>query len=256
MLYEVITESPENGEIPVRKIEIACESGTAFGPEARSKTVTARLRPDEATWRDVEWRVTDDAGIDSNLARIEPAADGSSATLTALGDGNFRVRATARNGSGKIRLISQLEFSASGLGPAYLDPYDFVSGGLWKRTNAELGNGNDRGVATPRDGTSYVCFDGIDFGPWGSDEITLPLFALDSEPFPVEIWDGMPDEEGSERLALETYDIPTKWNTYQSVTWKLARRMRGIGSVCIALRRKAHIKGFSFTRPDKARAIV
>ncbi len=249
-------ESPENGEIPVRKIEIACESGTAFGPEARSKTVTARLRPDEATWRDVEWRVTDDAGIDSNLARIEPAADGSSATLTALGDGNFRVRATARNGSGKIRLISQLEFSASGLGPAYLDPYDFVSGGLWKRTNAELGNGNDRGVATPRDGTSYVCFDGIDFGPWGSDEITLPLFALDSEPFPVEIWDGMPDEEGSERLALETYDIPTKWNTYQSVTWKLARRMRGIGSVCIALRRKAHIKGFSFTRPDKARAKI
>ncbi len=249
-------ESPGNDEIPVRKIELSCDGGTALGPERREATVSARLRPEGATWRDLDWRVTDDGGIDSNLARLEPLGDGSAARVTALGDGAFRLRCSTKNGADKTRLISQLGFSVTGLGKAWLDPYAFVSGGLWSRTNAELGNGNERGVATPREGESLVCFDGLDFGPWGSDELTIPVFALDGEPFPVEIWSGMPGDPDRELLARETYDIPTIWNTYQPVTWKLSRRLRGIASVCFSIGRKVHLKGFAFARDRKAWATL
>lgn len=237
-------------EVPVRKIEIVSPAGRVFDGQNRSLTVRARLHPANATDTAVEWRVTNDAGITSNLAEV--AAHGLTASVTARGDGEFRLRCATRNGSGKIRLYSQLEFTAQGLGKAYLDPYSLVSGGLYTRGKGELGNGNDRGVATPRDGESRLCFDGLDFGDFGSDLLTLPLFALDSEPFPVEIWEGMPGDPASERLTTVTYHKPTRWNTYQEATYQLPRRLKGVSSLGFVLRRKVHLKGFWFTRLEKA----
>ena len=46
-----------------------------------------------------------------------------------------------------------------------------------------LENGNEHGVATARDGESQVGFKNIDFGSYGSDEITVPIFALTDDPY-------------------------------------------------------------------------
>jgi beta-galactosidase len=241
---------PGLAEVPVRKIELVAAGGTRFDPTRRTLTVEARLHPANASYRDVEWRVTNDAGVDSNLAEV--VAAGPVATLSARGDGPFRLRCSTRNGGAKTVLYSQLEFSASGLGTAFLDPYALVSGGLFTRSRGELGNGNDRGVATPRDGESQVCFDGVDFGPWGSDEITLPLFSLDGAEFAIEVWEGLPSDPGSERLATVTYQKPSIWNTYQPETYRLQRRLRGVTSICFVFHRKVHLKGFWFTRQTRA----
>lgn len=243
-------ESEPRAEVPVRKIALVSSSGNRFSENLTRMSVSAELYPANATYQDVEWRVTNDAGIDSNIATVE--ANGQEAIVTALYNGKFRLRCMSRNGSDKIRLISQLEFEATGLGEATLNPYQFISGGLYNASNPEMTNGNERGVATLRDGESHVGFRGIDFGDYGSDEITIPIFDLAGDEFPIEIWEGMPEEPGSEMLAKVTYQKGSIWNTYQEETYKLSRRLRGIATLCFVLRRKVHIKGFLFKKSDKA----
>ncbi|MCD8508927.1 MAG: DUF4982 domain-containing protein [Bacillus sp. (in: Bacteria)] len=237
-------------EIPVRKIEIFSDGGQVFNEEKREMTVSAVLHPENTSYEEVEWSVVNDVGIASNISKIE--ADGLTAKVTALGDGVFRVRCTSKNGTDKVKLISELEFKAEGLGTAYKDPYGFISAGLYDYSKGEVTNGNERGVATSRDGETQVGFREIDFGPYGSDTITIPIFALSSDEYSLQIWEGMPDEEGSELVADVIYQKESKWNTYQEETYRLSKRLRGVCSLCFVLKNKVHIKGFSFERQNRA----
>jgi beta-galactosidase len=237
-------------EIPLRKIEIISHSGQQFNENRREMIVHANLYPVETSYSEVEWRIVNDAGIESNLARI--VSFGNEAKITALGDGSFRVRCMSKNGTEKTKLISQLEFTATGLGTAYKDPYGFISGGLYDEVKGEVGNGNERGVATSRDGETQVAYREIDFGPYGSDLITIPLFALSSEAYELQIWEGMPDEENSELLADVIYQKESQWNVYQEAAYLLSKRLTGISSVCFVLQKKVHIKGFSFVKKNRA----
>lgn len=237
-------------EIPLRKINIISDSGQVFDSSKNEMMVRAELYPKNTSYRDLEWSVVNETGIESNIAKVE--ASGHEAKITALGDGEFRVRCTSKNGTDKTKLISQLEFKIEGLGTAYKDPYGFISAGLYDYSKGELGNGNERGVATARDGETQVGFRGIDFGTYGSDTITIPIFALSSEEYALQIWEGMPDEAGSELLEDVIYQKESKWNVYQEETYHLSKRLRGITSICFVLEKKVHIKGFSFEKKNRA----
>ncbi|WP_026561659.1 glycoside hydrolase family 2 TIM barrel-domain containing protein [Bacillus sp. J37] len=237
-------------EIPVRKIELISESGQLFNESITEMEVYANIYPLNATYQDVEWSVVNESGIKSNIAKV--TGNGTKALVTALGDGEFRIRCTSKNGSDKIRLISQLEFKAEGLGKAYKDPYEFISAGLYEYSKGEVTNGNERGVATSRDGETQVGFREIDFGSFGSDTIIIPIFALSSEQYPLQIWEGMPDEDGSQLLADVIYQKPSKWNVYQEETYRLSKRLHGISSICFVFNQKVHIKGFTFEKKNKA----
>jgi beta-galactosidase len=237
-------------ELPVRAIQIIVSGGTRMGPERKELSARAEILPVGASYSDLEWRATDDAGIDSVIAKVEAA--GTEARVRALADGRFRLRCAARNGRASISLISQLEFEVEGLGQAFLDPYGFVAGGLYSLSNGELGPGNERGVATRREGESHVGFQNVDFGPFGSDEVTVPIFELNNEPLVFRVWEGMPGEDGSEMLADAVYHKKSIWGVYQEQTFKLSRRLRGVTTVCFTTDHKAHIKGFRFTRQRKA----
>lgn len=244
------SEDARIGEIPVRKLEIVCPQGNRLTPDNKSLPVRVKLHPANADYRDVQWRVTNAAGIDSHIATIE--ANGHEAVITAKGDGDVYVRCATANGADRIRLYSQMEFHMTGLGQATLDPYEFVSAGNHGPASRNLTNGNERGMATARDGESRICFDNVDFGSYGSDELTLPIFALDGEEFPIEIWEGIPGEQHAEMLAKVTYRKPSRWNVYQEETYRLPRRLRGVTSLTFVLRRKIHLKGFRFAKPNKA----
>jgi beta-galactosidase len=237
-------------EIPVRKIEIISSSGQIFNEEIRELSVSAIVHPQDTTYKEVEWSVVNDVGIISNIAKIE--AIGNEAKVTALGDGDFRVRCISKNGTDKTKIISELEFKAIGLGTAYKDPYGFISGGLYDYSKGEVGNGNDKGIATIRDGETQVGFLDIDFGDYGSDNITIPIFTLSSEEYPMQIWEGMPDELGSTLLADVIYKKESIWNVYQEETYHLSKRLKGITSICFVLHDKVHLKGFYFERKSKA----
>lgn len=237
----IVTALINGTEIPIRKIELSVDG----------YSISAQIFPHNATYNDLSWRLTDAGGIDSNLGTLNISEDGKHATLTPKGDGEVYVRCSAGNGHRHAAIISQQTIKISGVGKAYLYPYEFVSAGLYNCSNAELVNGNERGIATLRDGESHVGFKDVDFGDYGSDEITLPLFPLEKEPFTFEIWEGMP-LEGGHKLYTAAYDKGSIWNTYQEVTYKLPCRLRGVTTLCLVFRRKVHIKGFCFNKYNKA----
>ncbi len=237
-------------EIPVRKIEIVSPPDRTFDPSCKEKYVEVRLHPADTSYQEVEWSVVNDLGVQSNIAKIESL--GHKAKITAVGDGEFRVRCTSKNGTDKTKLISEMEFKVVGLGTAYKDPYGFISASLYDYSKGDVGAGNEKGVATSREGETHVGFRGIDFGPYGSDTITIPIFALSEAPYSLQIWEGMPDEEGSELLADVVYQKESIWNVYQAETYRLSKRLKGITSICFVLHDKVHIKGFSFERQSRA----
>ena len=237
-------------EIPVRKITLCSPMGQKFSKEQPEFTVEAEIEPKEATDRQLLFRVVDEHGVDSNLVRL--LVQGHTAQLHAMGDGSFYLRCMSRSGTDRIRVISQLEFTVEGMGQAYRNPYELISGSLYTSYQGEVSNGNERGVATARDGETVVTFGNIDFGPVGSDEITMPVFALTSEEYPIRIYEGVPGEEGCQLLADVVYQKPSIWNTYQEETYLLAKRVTGINTISIAVCQKIHLKGFVFKKLQKA----
>ena len=237
-------------DIPIRKLELVTPNGTHLTKENPTTKVYLRKYPLNTTYSDVAWRLTDSKGIDSTLANLMIYED--HAVITALYNGRVYLRCSCNNGSNNIRLLSQLEFDITDLPDSSLDPYHFISAGLYTLSNLDLTNGNDRGVATARDLESHVGFEQVDFGDYGSDEITVPIFSLDSDPLPLEIWKGMKGEENSELLASVIYQKPTIWNTYQEETFRLNRRVKGRTTICFVVNKKVHIKGFVFKKVERA----
>ncbi len=252
-------------EVPVRRIDIVTEGTKRLDAERKEVTLTAKIYPENATYQDVLWRVTNNGGVDTNVAKLTDAATGESSfskesglaygktvKLTALGDGEVRVRCNTKNGGEKIRLISEMDFAIFGLGEAFINPYELVSGSLFTRCDGQVTNGNERGVATARDGKTTVTFDNVDFGAFGSDEITLPIFELGNQPVAIEIWEGAPRDAGSTLVDTVVYHVPSVWNTYQERTYKLPRRFKGVTSISFVTENKIHLKGFVFARKEKA----
>lgn len=238
-------------EVPVRKIVLKSLNGQLFTKDNETIIVEAYVEPPQADDKELTFRAVNDTGVTVNLVSL--TAEGNRAVMTAKGDGEFRLFALSKSGTDKTRVMSQLEFQIDGLGQAYTDPYDFVAGSLYTSVaQGDVGCGNERGVATGRDGDTVVCFDNLDFGTVGSDEITIPIFALDDKEYPIQIWEGVPGEAGSEMVADVIYQKPSIWNVYQEETFKLNRRLKGITGISCHVQQKIHIKGFSFTKYEKA----
>lgn len=265
-----------SGVIPVRKIEIVSEDGQKFDADKRDIVVGAYLYPAGAEQK-VTFSVVNDMGIKSNLAEVEALESASDRVLgnlgvgtrdlaagglrrlaaccriCAKGDGAFKVRASVDNGTGTVKLISQLEFTAEGIGEAYINPYEFVAGALYNCSIGDVGGFSEKSVAMAQEGVSAAGYKGLDFGEYGSDEITLPIFTQNDDPHYLQIWEGMPEDEGSEMLADVVYQKPSIWNVYQPETYKLKRRVRGVTTICLVTKNQRYfIKGFVFIKLQKA----
>lgn len=229
--------------------------GIRLTKEQPQVMLEAYIYPADASDTRLIWKAVNDAGIEISFAKVEEvSAQGAfhCARVTAFGDGQFRIRCMSESGTGRVKIISQLEFTAEGLGKAFLNPYELISAGLYTDTIGEIGNGNEKGIATARDGRSGVIYTNIDFGEYGSDEITMSVFALSGDPYPIEIWQGRPGEKDSRLLAVPVYQKPSLWNVYQEETWKLKERIKGVTTIAFVLEAKVHIKGFSFKYYEKA----
>lgn len=237
-------------EIPVRKLEIICPQGNQLDKEKTVISAYVKIYPESATYEDILWRVTNAAGIDTNIAYIK--SDGKSVTITGINNGTFYLRCMTKNGSDQISLYSAMEFHITGLLTSRLNPYGFISAGLYSFGTDNLTNGNERGVATARDSRSIIGFEQIDFLEYGSDEVVLSIFSLDSEKFPIEIWEGNPSDVNNTLITTLTYQKPSIWNVYQEETYKLPKRLKGLTSIYFVLNRKIHLKGFYFKELIKA----
>ncbi|MCP4298872.1 MAG: glycoside hydrolase family 2, partial [Proteobacteria bacterium] len=108
-------------EIPVRKLELLSDSGRILSPENTDLTVNAHLFPIDTSYTDLEWSLVNDAGVEAT--NVSLTFNGNKAHVSAKGDGAFRVRCTSKNGTDKIKLISELDMEVTGMGTAYKNPY-------------------------------------------------------------------------------------------------------------------------------------
>ena len=219
------------------------------------------LCPANATHTELVYRLTTEAGIDSNIAEIEELGsenlgDGEFKRIRvkALGDGTVMFRAMCKNGTDKIHIISVVTIKIDGIGAATLDPYEFIAGGLYSKSAGDIQTGIQRGFAICGKETSeptYAGFENVDFGDYGSDEITVPFYAIDNQAYKINLWLGEPNKEGSELLYEMVFNKPQIWQTYQEETFKLKKRIRGIKSIYFESKQSIHIKGFIFKKYDK-----
>ena len=232
-------------EVPIRKLELVNESGSnIFSQDDLEKVVSVRILPENASYKDATFQAVTEFGAKSNIAELK-VVDGK-AHIKAKGDGKFFVRALSNNGSDKTRIISYMDFEVKGMGPAFFDPYSFVSGSMYESYEGEIGTGNDKGFATARGQKTLVTFNRLDFGRDCADEITIPVFALDEGTSRIKLW------SGGELVLDEIYDKPFIWNEYQEVTWKLNRPLTGVCDLSFETWDKLHIKGFEFNKKKRA----
>ena len=94
----------------MRKIELYTDTFTLDkdNPEITVKYKALPVNSDYA--EDIEFRVTNEKGITSNLAECEVTAD--SIKVKAKGDGSFWLRAMCKNGTERYHIISMLKFTA------------------------------------------------------------------------------------------------------------------------------------------------
>lgn len=236
--------------VAVRKVTLVPDGERVLGPGHETARIRAVVEPADAADQEVTFSVVDANGVAANIARIEQ--QGHEAVITAIGDGEFYVRCTSRSGDDHTRVISQIEYQVEGLGEAFLDPYGFISGSLYSDVIGTVGNGNEKGIATARDGETTVTWSDIDYGKAGSDEVEIAIFALTGEEYPIEIWEGQPGQDGARLLCSAVYCKPSIWNTYQPETFHLSDRLTGVTSMSIRVHQKMHIKGFTFRKQSRA----
>ncbi|MCR5565266.1 MAG: DUF4982 domain-containing protein [Clostridiales bacterium] len=196
----------------------------------------------------ITWQAANAAGIESPYAEIKKDKD--MVKVRAQGDGMYYLRALCTEGN-NCTFISQTEFTASGLGMPALDPYSYISAGLYDVHEGEIGAGNEKGIAFQRDGESMAGFSCVDFGKTGSDTITADIFALNGDEYELELLAASGNEK-PRTIDVLHYRKPSIWNVYQPETWKLPVRLTGIQSIYFRMRDKVHMKGFRFEKQMNA----
>ena len=222
--------SPENDEIPVRKIEIKADEKQLCADKLTA-SVRAEVYPENATY-EIEWTAVTVNGVQTNIASVEDS--GKETIVRAEGDGEFRLRCFCRNGKEAPEVISELEFSINGLGNVTVDPYSgLVKGSLYNASRQTLNEVSNGGVNIERNGKNAVGFRKVDFGSAGTEKLTVSLINWHSnEPLSFSLWLGMPWEEGSEKVGTFTYQADFIWQTYIENTFALPKRIKGLHDIC------------------------
>ncbi|QUC68071.1 glycoside hydrolase family 2 TIM barrel-domain containing protein [Aristaeella hokkaidonensis] len=238
-------EKPLTGGVPARRLEIRAIGSTRLTEQNPECSFEYRVLPADAGDMSVTWEVTNAAGIASPYVKI--TGKNHRITVRAEGDGKYYLRGLCGRQADGCEFISQMEFSAEGTGNPSLDPFTYVSAGLYDLHEGNIGTGNEKGIAFDRNGESMIGFSRVDFGKTGSDTVTADIFALNDDPYDLEMWTcGM---NGTEHLtAVLHYEKKSIWNVYQPETWKLPERLTGLQTMKFRMKDKVHMKGFVFEK--------
>ena len=256
-MLENIIKTRRKTEIPLRKIELSRKGSGTLTADTPTCEVTARLCPENSSFTELCWRIVTDSGIISNLGKV--TANGNIATVTAIGDGHFRLCCSCNNGKSQPEVISELEFTVFGMGQPYLDPYTFAPGCLYNYSLRLMDEVQEGGVNIRRD-NNIVGFTKTDFGQYGSDSFSVSIINWHSDdPFTFCLWSGMPHEAGSECLGEFTYRADFVWQTYIENTYTLKKRITGVRDIYFEFDagwKRVDFGGFRFTPILKAYEVI
>lgn len=232
------------GEVPARLLlpEVDVNS---FDPERRSAEIRAKLLPENCTYDDISWSVVRRNGVESNLAQVE--GSGSSAVVTAKGDGEFFVRAMVHNGAEHPQVIADIPFTAEGLGAAVRDAYSFISASTLDSSNVPT-NIIEDGALSNFDGRTVMTYSDIDFGKTGSQIISLSVGTCFD--MPVEVWEGTPDD--GKLICRVDFGNNGHWCGFAGQNFALAERLTGVRTISVVIDSRVIFGGFSFVPIERA----
>ncbi len=250
-IMENVISTP-NDEVPVRKIELKAER-LVLDKEHMTSVINYTCYPLNCDKQDIIFKAVTNSGIETNIASVE-VKDGMT-LVTAIGDGEFRLRAACNNGKENPEVLSDLEFKIEGIGSATFDPYSFVPASIYNASSFVLDDDLDGGIkASPE--MTYIGFRNVDFGEVGSKIISIPIIHWHTaDPLPIEVWKGMPYEDGAVCIYKGEYNAEFIWQTYQENTFELSETLTGLQTICIAVRQveqRVSVKGFIFEKNEKA----
>lgn len=239
-------------DIPVRSITLSCEDSCILTASKPSAVISAVTHPANATAQPLDWKVTNAEGVVVPYATLEQIDD-THIRILAFADGSFFVRCSVTNGRGCTALYSMLEFKAEQIGTMNLDPYSFTVGSLYTYAEGEVANGNAHGAATGSEGTTSITYGPFDFGTFGTDTVTIPIFETESQPVDLTFIEGKTKSKPGTILCTGRYDKKMIWDQYQEETFKLPKRLKGVTTFTIQVTdRKLHIGGLTFHKLEKA----
>lgn len=164
--------------VPINKILIQLVEGTqSLTNEATTARLTAAVLPAGAGG-DVSWSITNADGSQSTNARVVGVDSATGiATVTAARDGVFYVTATTNNGGKYPQVFASMKFTATGIYSTIdtIDPYKEIKARTYNSSSGGLGlegPSSDRSVGSINSG-SWLGFESLDFGPWGSATIKI-----------------------------------------------------------------------------------
>jgi len=241
----------DGGCVPVRKITLSCSGERRLSPSCRELTVTAAVHPAGAGFPTLDWAPMMLEGIRSDCAEIvpDPQSGGRRVLVRAVNDGEFRLVCSAANGASQPQVLSELEFSVSGLGHTAVNPYALVEACRCSASSRPVSLSFTGGVECKDGVRQWFRFDRIDFGADGSGTVTLPLFVW-SEHVPFELWDGSPDD--GTLLLSAVYSRPWTYNVYTPQDFTLPRRLYGMHSLSFVFSQRLSFQGFCFAQEKKA----
>lgn len=245
-------------ELPVRKLALRCSGEPILTKEQPRVFVEAEIYPSNASYQELEWKATNDTGIDVSYVKLFP--EKNRVEVSAEGDGSFWLKCYARNGGSSVSVQSAVEMKAEGLGKAFMNPYEEIPAGLCEERSGQCGEGVFHGIGflgtEDGEGDCTIGFTSLDFGEFGTDEITLSIFANTNHPVTFTIWEGKPKEEGSVLLADCFYFKPPEWMVFKEETYRLSKRIKGNAQIYIHTAYGFQLRGIYFTRQQKAYAVL
>ena len=247
---------PQKDFVPVRKIELQAQGVIKLDAANRQTLVTARVLPQNATIKEINWNPVFKECVASDNISVEAADSPDSRLIKAAGDGECILRCTAQNGTKYDEVISDLPFTISGIGSCRLNPYSLIEAcrfTVWDQTEGKPKPemSLESGISNRKCGNTWVSFEKVDFGPDGADVIHLPIFSFMTE-LPIEVWDGKGTGSDSICLGQFTYRHESIYNTYCENVFTINRRLFGIHTITIAIKADIYLHGFYFEKSPKA----
>ena len=216
--------------VPIEQIKLSIQGFKHLDQTQPSVLINAEILPKNGNLQPLIWKVVSEKGIPLDLADITKTE--SCCRLTAKGDGKFLLRCMAQNTKSHPDIISSLSFEASGLGTKHKNPYELIIAGLYDQSLGSIKSGQEQGIAfnEPND---TVIYDHVDFGINGSDQLTISIFAFESKPFEIKVYNGDPLDKNTRLIDTLTYHKQTIWNVYQEQTYQLKARFTGVSSIAL-----------------------
>ncbi len=251
------TVRPQNEFVPTRKIELKAQGPLQLDAANREVKVTAKVLPENATDKTINWNpVLKECIASDNIQILSLSGLTRQSLIRATADGDCILRCTARNNTPYDEVISDLPFSVSGLGSCRLNPYTLIE--ACRFTDCDKTDGKlppemslQSGISNRKCGPTWVSFDKVDFGPDGADTIHLPIFSFSTE-LTVKLWDGKGTGSDSALLGEFIYRHESIYNTYSENVFTLPRRLFGVHTITLSYETDLYLHGFYFEKTPKA----